>query len=294
VLEDSDSNLEVKMRYNQFKTVRWILPILVILVCTVGCGGSNSQKKLTVLEIRPGILAGYLKQEALPDSQAILPPPPVAGSAGVALDDEASRRSFVLRNTLRWEQAIEDAVLRFPRAAESFSCALGLPITEKYTPHLYMLLRRTLADTGFSTYNAKKYYQRKRPFMLNKEPICTPNEFEFLVTNGSYPSGHSAIGWAWALILSEIAPERADAILIRGRRFGESRVICNVHWYSDVVAGRLMGAATVARLHADPAFQAELKAAKNEFDAYRARGLKPARDCEAEADALMYDIFRKQ
>lgn len=281
------------MKYIFIKTGRWILPILVCLVSAVGCGGSNSQKKPTVLEIRPGILAGYLKQEALPDSQAILPPPPAAGSAGVALDNEASRRSFVLSGTMRWEQAIEDAILRFPKAAESFSCALGVPVTEKYTPHLYMLLRRTLSDTGFSTYTAKKYYQRKRPFVLNKEPICTPNEFEFLVTNGSYPSGHSAIGWAWALVLSEIAPERADAILVRGRTFGESRVICNVHWYSDVVAGRFMGAATVARLHADPAFQAELKAAKAEFDALRARGHKPARDCEAEADALMYEIFRK-
>jgi acid phosphatase (class A) len=281
------------MKYSYLRTARWISPILVSLAITVGCSGSKSQNRPAVLEIRPGILAGYLKQEVLPNSQAILPPPPKSGSAGFALDDEASRRSFVLRNTMRWEQATDDAVLMFPQAAESFSCALGIPITEMNTPHLYLLLRRTLADTGFSTYNAKKYYQRKRPFLLNNEPICTPNEFEFLVSNGSYPSGHSAIGWAWALILSEIAPERADAILIRGRTFGESRVICNVHWYSDVVAGRMMGAATVARLHADPAFQAELKAAKAEFDALRARGREPDRDCEAEGDALMYEIFRK-
>ena len=275
-----------------FKAVRWILPILMVVGLGLGCGGGKNQKRSAVLEIRPGILAGYLKPETLPDSQAILPPPPKTGSAGFALDDEASRRSFVLRNTMRWEQAIEDAVLMFPQAAESFSCALGIPITETITPHLYMLLRRTLADTSFSTYTAKKYYQRKRPFLLNNEPICTPNEIEFLVSNGSYPSGHSAIGWAWALILSEIAPERANAILIRGRRFGDSRVICNVHWYSDVIAGRLMGAATVARLHADPAFQAELEAAKAELAAVRITGHKPARDCEAETDALLYEIFR--
>lgn len=47
-----------------------------------------------------------------------------------------------------------------------------------------------------------------------------------------------------------------------------------------------MGAAAVARLHADPAFCAELAAAKSEYKAAIAKGLKPARDCQAEADAL--------
>ena len=47
-----------------------------------------------------------------------------------------------------------------------------------------------------------------------------------------------------------------------------------------------MGAATVARLHANAAFRAEIEAAKIELEAVRAKGLKPTRDCEAEADAL--------
>jgi hypothetical protein len=53
-----------------------------------------------------------------------------------------------------------------------------------------------------------------------------------------------------------------------------------------VAEGRFMGAATVARLHADPAFRAEMEAAKAELAAVRAKGLKPTRDCQAEADAL--------
>ena len=104
--------------------------------------------------------------------------------------------------------------------------------------------------------------------------------------DGSYPSGHTAIGWAWALILTEIAPERADAVLARGRAFGESRVVCNVHWHSDVVEGRFMGAAAVARLHADPGFLADIEAVKAEYAKVRAEGLKPPRDCRAEAKAL--------
>jgi len=127
--------------------------------------------------------------------------------------------------------------------------------------------------------------------MVNKDPTCTPDEEKHLIKDGSYPSGHTALGWAWALILSEIAPDRADAILARGRAFGESRVICNVHWHSDVVAGRFIGAAAVARLHADPSFRAELEAAKSEVANFRTKGYKPLRDCQAEADALQYNIY---
>jgi acid phosphatase (class A) len=241
-----------------------------------------------VPEIHPGILAGYLQSEVLPNSLALIPPPPATGSAALALDEEVSRKSLALRGTPRWELAAKDAELMFPEAAGTFSCALGVPITEQDTPHLYMLLRRTLADAGLSTYTAKNQYQRKRPFMVNKESTCTPDEEAHLMKDGSYPSGHTAIGWAWALILSEIAPERADAILARGRAFGESRNICNVHWHSDVVEGRFMGAVAVARLHADPAFRTELETARAELEAVRAKGLKPTRDCQAEADALTH------
>ena len=236
---------------------RKILLVLVCVAIAAGCTSFERQSKpAAVPEIHPGILAGYLQPEALPNSLALIPPPPAKGSAALALDEEASRKSLALCGTPRWNLAADDANLMFPQAAGTFSCALGVPITEQDTPHLYMLLRRTLADAGLSTYTAKNQYQRRRPFMVNKEPTCTPDEEEHLMKDGSYPSGHTAIGWAWALILCEIAPERADAILARGRAFGQSRVICNVHWHSDVVEGRFMGAAAVARLHADPAFRA--------------------------------------
>ena len=224
------------------------------------------------------------------EGQVLIPPPPAQGSAAYALDEEVSQKALALRDTPRWDLAAKDADLSFPEAAGTFSCALGVPITEKDTPHLYMLLRRTLADAGLSTYTAKNKYQRKRPFMVNNEPTCTPEDEAGLRKDGSYPSGHTAIGWAWALILCEIAPDRCDAILARGRAFGKSRNVCNVHWHSDVVEGRFMGAAAVARLHADPAFRAEIEAAKAEFAAVRAKGLKPTRDCQAEADALAHQF----
>jgi acid phosphatase (class A) len=53
-----------------------------------------------------------------------------------------------------------------------------------------------------------------------------------------------------------------------------------------VIEGRFIGAATVARLHAEPAFVADLEAAKAELAAARAKNLPPDRDCKFEAEAL--------
>src|SRR5208282_2507055 len=77
-----------------------------------------------VPEIRPGSLAGYLSTKVLPDSLALIPSPPAAGSAALALDEEFSRKSLDLRGTPRWMLAAEDADLTFPHAAGTFSCAL--------------------------------------------------------------------------------------------------------------------------------------------------------------------------
>jgi len=256
--------------------------IVLVLACvaiSTGCGIFKTTSN-------PAIVMGYLSPQALPNSVVLLPPPPAAGSAALALDTEASRKSLGLRNTPRWRLAAEDADLRPSQAAGTFSCALNAPITEQETPRLYLLMRRVMIDAALSTSRAKNTYNRLRPFVINKQPTCTPVEEGILMKNGSYPSGHAAIGLALALILCEIAPEQTDAILARGRAFGESRMICNVHWQSDVIEGRLLGAAVVARLHADPQFRADIETARAELAAVRAKGLKPTRDCQAEAASL--------
>jgi acid phosphatase (class A) len=266
---------------------RRLLVVLMSVAIIAGCACYDGRiQPVAVPEFRADFLAGYLSTETTPSSLALLPPPPATGSAAFALDEEISRRSFALRDTPRWLLAISDADLAFPHAAGTFSCALNVPITEEDTPHLYMLLRRSMTDLGRSTATAKNHYNRTRPFVLNKEPMCTPDDKAQLEKNGSYPSGHTAIGWGWTLILSEISPEQTDAILARGLSFGESRNVCNVHWHSDVVQGRIMAAGTVARLHADPAFRADVEAARAELAVVRNRSLKPARDCSAEAAAM--------
>jgi acid phosphatase (class A) len=232
---------------------------------------------------RPGYVIGYLQPAQLPDSRALLPPPPAAGSAALAADEDAYRSTRKLRDTPRWAQAAKHADLGFPHAAETFSCVLAMPISEAATPHLNMLLRRVRADASRANDKAKDHYKRRRPFAVYGDPNCTPRE---PLKDDSYPSGHSSIGWAWALVLAEIAPDRVDAVLARGLAFGQSRIVCGVHWKSDVEAGRVVGASVVSRLHADPVFAAQLAAARKEIELARAAGLKSPLDCAAETQAL--------
>ncbi len=239
-----------------------------------------------VEEIMPGMLAGYLSEEEQLDSKLFVLPAPLEDSARQAMDDAWANELQQLQEGARWDLAIDDADLAFPAAADTFTCALGIEVSEEGTPALYLLLRRTLTDIGLAPYSAKNSYQRERPFMVSNTPVCTPQDEEALRKDGSYPSGHTSIGWGWALILTELAPDRAEEILARGRAFGESRNVCNVHWYSDVVAGRLVGAAAVARLHADKEFLKAMDAAREDIDRARSEGLAPEKNCALEASAL--------
>lgn len=261
--------------------------VALTIALTCGCVGvGRADEAPPVPEIRPGVLQGYLPKEAVPDSAVLLPPPPAVGSAAAALDQDIARANLALRDTDRWRLAAMDANLQFPEAAGAFACALGTPVSEQDTPRLYRMLRRVMTDAGFATFAGKDKYQHARPFMLDGQPICTPDREQDLRSQGSYPSGHTSVGWAWALVLAEASPDESTAILARGRAFGESRLVCNVHWQSDVIEGRFIGAATVARLHDEPEFLADLAAAKAELAAARARRLPPQRDCAFEAKAL--------
>jgi len=228
------------------------------------------QKPLTSLskeikEIRPGILEGYLAEDEYPNSLELLPPPPDEGTAAFQLDLEIAAMYVAMKDEARKEQAVKDNELHFPEAADAFNIVLDVVISEEITPMLYMILRRTLADAGLATYAAKNHYNRMRPFMINETPSCIPEGEEELRGDGSYPSGHTAIGWAWALILVEVFPDKTDVILQRGKEFGKSRNVCNVHWHSDVVTGRMIGAGTVAKLHSNEDFLIDMAVAKEEI-----------------------------
>ncbi|HTH28063.1 MAG TPA: phosphatase PAP2 family protein [Sphingobium sp.] len=255
--------------------------VVFLVAATIGQGVAAAQEDRPALRLASG--AGYLTRDQMPDSAALLPPPPEAGSRAQRRDDRRARAAVAIQGTPRWRLAAVDADLFSPDSTGVFSCAAGFRIGEQATPAINRLLRRAMIDFAGATFAAKRKYTRARPFMVNGRPTCTPADEALLRRDGSYPSGHSAIGFGTGLILAEIVPAQSSALIARGKAFGDSRRVCNAHWLSDVEAGRTIAVAVVERLGVVPAFQADLAAAKAE--AVAARGASQP-DCAEERAAL--------
>ena len=225
---------------------------------------------------------GYLAGSA-PDSVAILPPPPTAGSLRDQADRELFRRTRTLEDTARWEMARRDN--EKDELLEDQACALGLPINAQTAPRTTALLARVRVDARALVDPPKEHYRRKRPYLVDPGPTCVM-QAPSLTASPDYPSGHTTFGWAAGLILAELAPDRATPILIRARAYGESRLVCGVHSQSAVEAGRTNGSILVAALHGSPEFRRDLDAARAEIAAARKAAAPPDGAVCAKARAL--------
>ncbi len=152
------------------------------------------------------------------------------------------------------------------RLLDGFACAAGRRLDPARLPALAALLARTRRDVVAVVRDAKTRFARPRPHLGNDAALCVPRS-EALDRSFSYPSGHATEGWTFALVLAALMPERSTPILRRGRSYGESRIVCGVHWASDVEAGRLAGSALFAVLVGDAAFRADLERARSELAA---------------------------
>ena len=199
-------------------------------------------------------------------------------------DEEARRRSARMRGTaLGPRECGRRALLHRWRTP---SCAMGVPIGRETTPRLYGLMGRMLIDVGLSTYRAQNRYQRRRPFVVHPGADLRSRRRGGVAQRRTYPSGHSALGWGWGLVLAEVDPERTDAMLQRAREFGESRMVATCAGRATSTRGGVIAAATVARFHADPAFRAISTPLAAKSPAARQAGRRPTRDCAAEAASL--------
>ena len=208
----------------------------------------------------------FLETKDVANSLFLLPEPPKQGSALFQYDEERYQWGKKLRETPRGDQASADANLEGEGVPIAFSEVFGIRISKEDTPEIYKLVLKMREDAGdLATREAKNHYKRVRPFSYYDEQTCNTAQQQELSSNGSYPSGHTAIGWATALVLAEINVDRQNEILKRGYDMGESRVICGYHFQSDVDAARLVASAVVARLHANKEFTKQLVKAKKEF-----------------------------
>lgn len=210
---------------------------------------------------------GYLPKDSV-DYRLLVGPPPVPGSIIDGIDMAISQGFQAHVDAARWEVAELDSKMVYPRFAEAF----GRPIDRATSPRLVTLLNRVTRDAADPVWSAKDAFQRPRPYQryqlvrrCGDSPIPAPDPQPR--GGSSYPSGHTVYGWATALLLAEVAPERAPAILERGRDYALSRVICGYHFTTDTEAARAVAAAVMTRLQSDAAFQADLAAARAEHAA---------------------------
>ncbi|WP_158218824.1 acid phosphatase [Roseateles aquatilis] len=199
----------------------------------------------------------------------VLPPPPEEGSQ-IDRDDIAGVLARQQVDAKRREMAEADGNLLYDR----FAPLLGVEIRRDRFPALVNLLNRSVRQAGQPAFAAKNLYRRLRPYQrLTLTHVCgrsggsTPDPDAQQRT--SYPSGHSTYGWTTALVLARVAPDKAPALLARAREYAESRLICSMHFPSDVEAGRALATAVVSQLDLNPEFQQDLQRARAELAAAR-------------------------
>jgi acid phosphatase (class A) len=206
---------------------------------------------------------GYLDGHEV-DFRAILGPPPAVDSRWDRADEELVE-AYQNVSEARLESARLDEQQLFPR----FEKAFGRAIDSKTSPLLVALLNRALVDADATAAAAKDHFQRPRPYQrIHLQRVCNrgdaPEPEEHPMHGASYPSGHSVHGWMVAMILARIAPERAQSLMDRAEEYEESRLVCGMHFPTDLQAGQVVAAAVVARLDSSSEFQADLANARKE------------------------------
>lgn len=239
--------------------------------------------------LKPGKPAAtsYLSEAATPDTVQILSPPPASHSPLENADRAAFNSTRALRGSARWDLASSDVAEGAAAILDTYACVLGTRIDQARVPAVINLFDRARLDIARATRGPKLHYRRLRPFVGNEAPICVQRTQQ-LADSFSYPSGHATQGWAYSLMMAALVPEKATPILARGRAYGESRIICGVHWLTDVSAGRTNGSSVFAALMGDAGFRADMDKARAELaKVLDGKGPPPdAAACTRESNAL--------
>ncbi|MBX9616521.1 MAG: phosphatase PAP2 family protein [Caulobacteraceae bacterium] len=227
----------------------------------------------------------YLPADRRQALAAAVPPPPAEGSDAARADITASDRLRTLENTDRWLLATRHAELRPALALSHFDCALGFRLTAADSPRLVALLERVLHDANESAELAKARTHRPRPVAVDPDRPACQVASPAARASPSHPSGSAAVGAAYGAAFAALVPEQAEVLNEVGHQIAVSRMVCAMHYPSDVAAGEQLGLAVFDAIAATPAFAADVPAARQEIAAARARGLtSPA--CAAERSAL--------
>lgn len=192
-------------------------------------------------------------------AQLILRNPPAADSAVTREELAELHRIESARTSEEQAQAKADDL---DESLFIYKTVLG----EKFNPAALPLTtafgKRVKNDEGANAIPVKQAFKRVRPYNLDKslKPVCKTKTID-----DSYPSGHATAGYLAALTLVEMVPEQRDAILARADAYAHNRLVCGVHYPSDIAASKLLAYTTHAVMETSPQYQAELAAAKTEL-----------------------------
>ena len=202
--------------------------------------------------------------QQMPDPVKLLPSYPLPGSAHFQNDSLCYEEGKRLRDTPRGKVAVEDVNASVPYILSRFGKAIGMDIDAEKLPVTTGFINRTMTWTRESIQEAKKIYNRQRPYQYFEEGTPVPHK-ERKDDFTSYPSGHTIRFWIATLVMTAIAPEYQDEILRTGYEMGQSRVIVGFHYQSDVDAARLLAGACFARFAAEDSWISSLREASEEF-----------------------------
>jgi acid phosphatase (class A) len=196
------------------------------------------------------------------DIRRLLPPPPT--DPVEAAEDLAEVKRVTSGRTperyaaAQWDDAHEDASI--------FVATLGPQFDLKALPATAELMEFVRVQASQAGKVAKTFFARNRPWAVDSSiPNCDPEDVAKPAT--SYPSGHAMIGYSTGLVLAELMPEQAQAILTRAQEYAFSRVVCGSHYPTDVRASETLSTHVVTNLMRDSAFQVKLEAARTELRA---------------------------
>jgi acid phosphatase (class A) len=190
-------------------------------------------------------------------AHALLPAPPAEDSA-------TSREELAELHNLQAQRSAAELARAKADAAEenvfAFSTVLGPQFTAEQFPLTTRFFDRVTETEKAALREAKDYWHRRRPYVV--DPTLAPCSNG---SNGSYPSGHSTLAFMDAALLAQMLPERHDALFERAADFAHNRLVCGVHYPSDVEAGKTLGTVLAALLQREPALTAPMAAATSEL-----------------------------
>jgi acid phosphatase (class A) len=211
--------------------------------------------------------ATALLKPAEVDASLLLPPPPAPGSPRALAEIVELKDIAAHRTQAELEQAARDDK---DETGAFFASAIGPGFDLAKLPATAAMLADVGATEDAVSKDAKKFFHRDRPWIIIADwQTCSPHKPG--PAQNSYPSGHATIVYSMGVVLASLMPDRAQAILERASVFAENRLVCGVHFRSDIVAGQALGTVIALDLMRNADFRKEFDAAAAELTAAHLR-----------------------